>query len=77
MEETDLNIYNDFIISLYNQSRTIEYISEQLYKKCNTKVKAQNRFSGGVWTVFVPKYTKAQCNGHVYKVIYEYIRSNK
>ena len=72
-----LEPYNDYIIDLYNQTRSLKYITEQLYKKCNTKLRAYNKQSGGMWFQFDERHTKAECSGHVYDVIYKYIRSNK
>lgn len=72
-----LEIYNDYIIDLYKQTRSLNYIIEQLYKKCNTKLKAHNKKSGGKWYQFIERHTKTECSGHVYDTIYKYIRSNK
>ena len=72
-----LDIYNDYIIDLYNQTRSLNYITQQLYKKCNTKLKAHNKKSGGMWFQFNEKHTKTECSGHVYDTIYKYLRSNK
>lgn len=72
-----LELYNDYIINLYNQKRSISYIINALHKNCNTRLKAHNKKSGGMWYEFIERHTKAECSGHVYDVIYRYIRSNK
>ena len=72
-----LETYNDYIIDLYNQKRSLSYIIDNLHKRCNTRLKAYNRKSGGMWFVTIERHTKAECSGHVYDTIYKYIRSNK
>jgi hypothetical protein len=72
-----LNPYNKYIIDLYNQNRSITYIIETLYKRCNTKLKSYNKNSGGMWFETKERHTKAECSVHVYDTIYKYIRSNK
>lgn len=56
-----LDKYNGLIIDLYEQSKSIKYISEELYNICNMSLKNYNRFSGGALYVFIPRYTKTQC----------------
>ena len=72
-----LEPYNNYIIDLYNQKRSIIYIINALHKNCNTRLKAYNKKSGGKWYETIERHTKAECIGHVYDVIYRYIRSNK
>ena len=72
-----LEIYNDYIIDLYNHNRSIKYITDTLYKRCNTKLKSYNRKSGGMWFQTIERYSKSECCGHVYDTIYQFIRSNK
>lgn len=68
MEE--LEKYNDAIINLYKQGFSMTHISDFLYGKVNSKLKAFNRLSHGELWVNIPKFSKANCIGHVYKVIY-------
>lgn len=72
-----LEPYNNYIIDLYNQNRSLKYIIEQLHRKCNTRLKAYNKKSGGAWYEFIERHNKAECSGHVYETIYQYIRLNK
>ena len=71
--------YKTFVIDLYKQNRSISYISDALYKKINTRLKARNRKTGGEWWVFVPdiKYKKTECIGFVYRTVYNYIKCDK
>lgn len=71
--------YKKFVIDLYKQNRSISYISDALYKKANTRLKAHNRKSGGNWWVFVPDINcnKTECIGYVYKTVYNYIKYDK
>lgn len=73
----ELNKYNESIIGLYNQGMTLTYISAFLYKKVNTKLKYFNKKSNGELWVSIPKYSKAECHGHVYNVLYKYIMNKK
>jgi len=69
----DLKSYDNSIISLYNIGFSMSYISDFLYKKVNTKLKTFNKKSGGELWVSIPKYSKANCYGYVYNVIYNYL----
>lgn len=66
----DLNSYNDTILNLYKQGFSIDKISQILFGKINTKLKTFNKNSQGELWVSIPKVSKNQCLGHVYKVIY-------
>lgn len=66
----ELNVYNNAIISLYNQGFSLNYITDFLYKKINTRLKTFNKLSNGELWVSIPKISKADCSGHVYKIIY-------
>lgn len=72
-----LEPYDNYIINLYNQKRSISYIINALHKNCNTRLKAHNKKSGGMLFETIERHTKEECSGHVYNVIYRYIRSNK
>ena len=68
----DINNYNETIISLYKQGFSIEFITKNLYKKLNIRLKQFNKQSGGELWVSIPKYSHNYCRSHVYKVILDY-----
>lgn len=67
-----LKEYDESIIRLYKQGFSIKCISDFLYSKVNTKLKAFNRNSNGEWWVSIPKISKENCMGYVYNIIYKY-----
>ena len=68
MEELDK--YNESIISLYKQGFSMSHIADFLFTKVNKNLKCFNRLSHGELWVNIPKVSKANCLGHVYRVIY-------
>lgn len=75
----ELNEYKDYVIDLYNHNNSIKLITEKLYKKVNTYLKAHNKKSGGKWYMFVPelKYKKTDVASFVYRTIYKYVTEEK
>lgn len=75
----ELKEYEKYVIDLYDDNNSIKLITDKLYKKVNTYLKARNiKTSGALW-VYVPdlKYKKSEIAGFVYRTIYKYITEEK